>query len=339
MDIIGPLPKTQNGNIYILVCTDYTTKYPEAFPLRDQKAETIAQVLFEEIICRYGTPRKILTDQGKNFMSEKLKALSELLGVKQIRTSPYHPQTDGLTERFNRTLIGMLSCYVNQHQTDWDNYIKPCLFAYRMAKHPATNETPFKLMFGRECNIPVDITEHPIARYMDDKDYVTEMKERLPEIWRWANLNVKFHQESFKELHDRKIKPATFKIGERILVNTPDITPGTVSKLKLPGKGPYEIIDVLGDTNLKIRLCSNPLKKPIIVHVNRCKYAAKEDRPEQKIQTSEEPTPKAQRQNEIKQTLDKYHLRPRQVFMMKNSQLDQYQIRKNVQQRRVLGWK
>ena len=241
--------------------------------MMDQKAATIAKIFVEELCCRYGTPKKILTDQGKNFMSVLLKEITDYLSIKKLRTSPYHPQTDGQTERYNRTLIEMLSCYVNKHQTDWDEYIKYCLFAYRMGVHEATQQTPFKMMYGRECNLPIDLEFQPTTtRYMDEPDYHDQMKERFHEIWKLAGLHVKFNQESFKELYDRKAKGHTFTVGQKILIHTPTIMPGTVDKLKRPWKGPYEIITVY-DTNVKARLCSNPMKKPTIVHVNRCRSA------------------------------------------------------------------
>ena len=126
MDIVGPLPETQDGNKYILVFCDYLTKWPEAFAIKNQKAETIAQVFVENIVFRLGTPKKILTDCGKNFLSEIFKAITELFSILKLNTSPYHPQTDGLVERFNGTLINMLSSYTGRTQRDWDLYINPC---------------------------------------------------------------------------------------------------------------------------------------------------------------------------------------------------------------------
>ena len=100
MDIVGPLPRSRKGNQYILIICDYATRYPEAMPLRSIDAGTVAEQLIQ-LFARVGIPREILSDQGTNFMSQLLKELYNLLHIHRIRTSPYHPQTDGMVERFN----------------------------------------------------------------------------------------------------------------------------------------------------------------------------------------------------------------------------------------------
>ena len=130
MDIIGPLPRTRQGNRFILVLSDYATRYPEAIPLRNITAKKVAEVLIE-IFARHGIPGKILTDQGTNFTSSLLGELYKLIGVTALRTSPYHPQTDGLVERFNRTLKGMLRKVLKGEKRNWDTMVPYVLFAYR----------------------------------------------------------------------------------------------------------------------------------------------------------------------------------------------------------------
>ena len=122
MDIVGPLPRNKAGHRYILVLCDYATRYPEAIALRSIDAEHIAEELIK-LFSRVGVPKEILTDQGSNFTSQLLAELYRLLGVKGIRTSPYHPQTDGLVERFNQTLKGMLRKTVQDEGKDWDKMI------------------------------------------------------------------------------------------------------------------------------------------------------------------------------------------------------------------------
>ena len=108
LDILGPLPSTDDGNKYILVVADYYTKFVEAYAIRDEQAHTVAQKLVEEFICRYGVPNEIHSDQGRNFESNLFKEVCKLLGVRKTRTTPYNPKSDGMVERFNRTLLGML---------------------------------------------------------------------------------------------------------------------------------------------------------------------------------------------------------------------------------------
>ena len=108
MDIIGPFPETRRVNRYILVIGDYFTKWKEAFPIKDMEAATVARCLVDEHICRLGVPDTIHTDQGKNFDSALVKENCQLLGIKKMRTIPYHPPSDGLGECFNWTLLNRL---------------------------------------------------------------------------------------------------------------------------------------------------------------------------------------------------------------------------------------
>lgn len=146
MDALGPLPLSNKGNKYMLVVSDYYTKWPEVFPLVDQKAVTVAEVLYSEVITRFGVPLVLHSDQGRNFEGSVMRELCRLLGMKKARTTPYHPQCDGLVERLNRTLLDLLAKHVNENQKDWDEWIPTVLMAYRLAKHSSAQETPFKLM-------------------------------------------------------------------------------------------------------------------------------------------------------------------------------------------------
>ncbi|XP_073699827.1 NLR family CARD domain-containing protein 3-like [Garra rufa] len=119
MDLVGPLPKSARGHEHILVVVDYATRYPEAVPLRKATAKNIAQELFQ-LFSRVGIPTKILTDQGTPFMSRLMADLCRLLRVKQLRTTVYHPQTDGLVEHFNQTLKQMLRRVTAEDRRDWD---------------------------------------------------------------------------------------------------------------------------------------------------------------------------------------------------------------------------
>ena len=118
MDIVGPLPVTRNGNKYIVVATEYLTKWPEARALPDAKAASVVSFFYEDIICRHSCPRELLIDQGTHFVNALLDALCAQLGVKHRLSTAYHPQTNGLVERFNRTLCEILAKYASQYQQD-----------------------------------------------------------------------------------------------------------------------------------------------------------------------------------------------------------------------------
>ncbi|PIK60525.1 Retrovirus-related Pol polyprotein from transposon [Apostichopus japonicus] len=156
IDILGPLPLTDRNNKYIMVVADYFTKWVEAFPLKDQSAETVADTLVTDFVSRFGVPKQIHTDQGRNFESNLFKELCQLLGVDKTRTTPYHPQSDGMVERFNRTLEEMLAKVVDSDQKNWDKCIPLVMMAYRSSIHESTGHSPAEMMLGREIPLPVD---------------------------------------------------------------------------------------------------------------------------------------------------------------------------------------
>jgi len=156
MDIVGPLPRSRSGNRYVLVVCDYATRYPEAVALRNTDAESVAEELVK-LFARVGIPMEILTDQGTNFTSQLLAEVYKLLHVKGLRTSPYHPQTDGLVERFNQTLKEMLRKTASEEGKDWDKLLPYVLFAYREVPQESTGFSPFELVYGREVRGPLDV--------------------------------------------------------------------------------------------------------------------------------------------------------------------------------------
>ena len=128
IDIVGPLPVTHRGNKYIVVAMDYFTKWPEAKALKEANAKEVSNFIYDEIICRHGCPKRILSDRGTHFNNQMVKQLLEKFEVKHGFSTPYHPQTNGLVERFNKTLCESLAKIGGEN---WDENINPVLFAYR----------------------------------------------------------------------------------------------------------------------------------------------------------------------------------------------------------------
>src|SRR5438034_513931 len=138
IDFVGPLPITENENKYIIVAMDYLTKWPEAKPVKEATAEQAAKFIYEEIICRHGCPAKILSDQGSHFKNRMVEQLVQKFEIKHLFSTPYHPQTNGLVERFNRTLCESLAKLSPDNENMWDKHIQPVLFAYRTTPQSTT---------------------------------------------------------------------------------------------------------------------------------------------------------------------------------------------------------
>ena len=205
MDIVGPLPKSRLGNRFILVICDYATRYPEAIPLRSIDAVHVAEELIK-VFARLGIPEEILTDQGSNFTSQLLAELYRLLHVHPIRTSPYHPQTDGLVERFNQTLKSMLRRAATDEGKDWDKLVPYLLFAYREVPQASTGFSPFELLYGRDVRGPLDILRESweSSQKSDENiiSYVLSTRDRLSNMAELVQENLSKAQARQKSWYD-----------------------------------------------------------------------------------------------------------------------------------------
>jgi len=182
MDIVGPLPKTPRGNTHIVVATEYLTKWPEARAIPDAKAASVVSFFYEDIICRHGCPKEILTDRGTHFVNEMLNSLCDKLGVKHRLSTAYHPQTNGLVERFNRTLCETLAKFAGDNKDDWDLYISSALFAYRVRRHNTTRHEPFYLMYGRDATLPIEFVIPTLQAQLPEKDQQDDLLKRVQRL-------------------------------------------------------------------------------------------------------------------------------------------------------------
>ena len=157
MDILDVCDPTPDGYRYILVIADYFSKWTEAFPIKDKCADTVADILMDKIILCFGMPLVIHSDQGREFENGLMKSLCSLLGCVKTHTAPYHPESDGMVERFNRTCLMMLSMFVNDRRDNWHELLPFVMHAYRTSVHESTGYSPFRLMMG-ECSLPQDVS-------------------------------------------------------------------------------------------------------------------------------------------------------------------------------------
>ncbi|CAF1112013.1 unnamed protein product, partial [Brachionus calyciflorus] len=149
IDVAGPLKKTKLGNNYFILAVNYFSKFCIGEAKSNYTGETSKEFLRDEIVNRYGTPAAIITDQGRNFESKTLKEYCDQNKIKKLRTTAYHPQCNGLTERTIRTIKQMLSMYVNGTHNNWDEILQPVIFAYNNSKHSSTNYAPNEIVFGK----------------------------------------------------------------------------------------------------------------------------------------------------------------------------------------------
>ena len=199
VDIVGPFVKSRSGNKYLLVFTDYLTRHAEAFAIPDQESTTIARVLVDKVIFKHGAMKSLLSDRGQNFLSKVVRETCKYLSIKKLNTTSFHPQTDGLVERFNKTLVEMLSMYVETSQRDWDVYVDAALFAYNTSECSSTKYSPFYLMYGREAKLPVDCNLFGTPKEtITIQDYCKELEAKLRVACKEAKKNVELSQQKSK---------------------------------------------------------------------------------------------------------------------------------------------
>ena len=194
IDTVGPFKPSLAGNKHIIVVTDWLTKHVEIFALRDITAETIARVLVDEIITRYGAPKEILSDRGSAFSSKLVKALCLQCHISKVYSTPYAPQTQGLVERFNRTLLGMISACVGASRS-WDQILPFLRLAYNSTVQSTTKASPFLLTFGREARLPLDVALETLPSRYDPENYLETLVANLNTAYNSAYRNIEAAQE------------------------------------------------------------------------------------------------------------------------------------------------
>ena len=264
------LPLSYGRNQYAVVFQDYLTKWPEVFAVADQKADTIAHLLVEHVVARHGVPQRLLSDRGSNFLSLLVQEVCKLLGTTKVNTSGYHPQCDGLVEKFNNILINMISKSVDKYGRDWDVHLPYLVFAYRVAVQESTGASPFYLLYGREPVLPTsEALTHPRSAYqLDFHDYGAELVAHLSDAWALARDNIKAAQTKQKRQYDHKSSVSKLKVNDGVMVHFPSAAQGKAWKLARPYFGPYQIIS-LTPNNAEVQLVDQPDGETLFVALDR----------------------------------------------------------------------
>ncbi|UYV68182.1 K02A2.6-like, partial [Cordylochernes scorpioides] len=268
IDVAGPFPKGDLGNKYVLVIMDYFTKWPVAVPIPDQEASTVSEARLQDWVCIFGVPRILHSDQGRNFESNIFQELCRRLSIEKTRTTPLHPQSDGMVERFNRTLTQHLTMFVDKNQKDWDQHLPMLLMAYRSAEHESTGYSPARMLFGHELRMPCDVLlGRPEETFENTNEYISHLEERMLIIHQWAREKLHFSSEKMKDRCNVKTSHKTFKEGEMVWLHNPQRKKGLSPELQYQWEGPYKIIKCLNDVIFRIQ--KTPMSKPKVVHCNR----------------------------------------------------------------------
>src|SRR3989337_259182 len=271
IDIVGPLNPTKEGHRYIVVSIDYLTKWPEARALKEANTTNVSKFIYEDIICRHGCPRILQSDQGTHFVNEVIKELLRKFNIRQQLSTPYHPQTNGLVERFNRTLCESLA-KMTHGLTDWDDLVQPTLFAARDKNNRSTGGSPFLLTYGRQARSPYSLTpDHQMTLI----DRLQTIIEDVPHIRESARQTIKYTQLAMKRQYPVQ-QTKEFKIGDKVLRRDKTRDVSHSGKLLDKKIGPYIVVEKLINGTYRIADENGTLKKPIsgdhLEHHKNCEH-------------------------------------------------------------------
>ena len=255
IDLVGPLPMSGRKHRWILTLVDCATRYPEAIPMKGIDTIECAEELVN-IFSRIGIPQEILSDRGSQFVSDLMREISRLLSVRQLQTTPYHAQCNGLVERWNGTLRRMLQKMAAERPSDWDRYIPALLFSYREVAQASLGFSPFELVYGRSVRGPMsvlrdiwadeDINEQTKTTYQ----YVLELRERLESTCKLAHDELRKAQENQHKWFNKKARAKHLKEGDQVLL----LLPTKLNKLEMQWQGPFDIIKKVRENDYVINL-------------------------------------------------------------------------------------
>lgn len=260
IDMLGPFPLSSAGNRWVIASVDYLTRYAETRATASGTAADVASFLLERIILRHGAPQTLLSDRGAAFLSETVQNILRLSNIVHSTTTPYHPQTNGLTERLNRTLAEMMSMYVTADHKNWDVILPYVTYAYNTARQSTTGFSPYYLLYGRESSSLLDCL---LPRVGDDNlDPVSAAAVCNAEDARQlARLRTLDSQQQQSTRYNASHRPVSYAPGDMVWLWTPTRRVGRSEKLLPRYTGPHKILRRISDVNYQVEPCVPPLDR------------------------------------------------------------------------------
>ena len=269
IDLIGPIePMSEDKHRFILVMIDYATRYPEAVPLKDAKAETIADALFV-MWTRLGFPEQLMSDNASNFTGSLMTEVLETLRVKHRVTSVYNARGNGLVERTNGRLKSMLRKMCSEAPRTWHKMIDALLFSCREMPSESLGFSPFELLYGRTVRGPMQLlrqvwTEEDLDEEVKmTAEYVVDLRNKLEQTCALARENLKKASVRHAKYYNKKTRARFLREGDKVLV----LIPRKKNALQLAWAGPYQVTEVINQFDYRIQMG----RKTRVFHINLLK--------------------------------------------------------------------
>ena len=258
IDVLGGFKPSRNGYTKIIVATDYFSRFAIASPIVEETADSIAHFILQHVVCQYGAPRILLSDNGSPFTAHANMRLYHSLGIEKRFTTPYMPNCNGLTERFNRTLCSVLASYVSPEHDDWCAYIQMATFAYNTSYNHSVQDTPFYIVYGRDPPSPADIILSPpnaaVANNQSVLSRVRDWRDGWLERHRDAVSRVQAARQSAAakqaKYFDKYVRSNRFFTpNSRVWIYNPAAQDRRSGKLDLKWTGPHTVVKHNLDSN------------------------------------------------------------------------------------------
>ncbi|UYV81232.1 hypothetical protein LAZ67_20000415 [Cordylochernes scorpioides] len=264
IDLLGRFPKSINGNRWIVVCTDYYSRHVETAALPRGTATEIADFFLKKIVLRHGAPKILISDRGSSFLSKLLTQVLKICNTIHKKTTSYHPQTNGQTERMNRTLTDMISMYIDEKHQNWDEILPFVTFAYNSSVQETTGYSPYFLIHGREPLTFLDSTfdwpEVP-PKPGDFDDYISNLLTIVEESKKISMARTMARQDKSKQVYDKHRREVNFSPEDLVLIWTPIRKVGRADKLQKNYIGPFKIIRKTSPVNYEVKEVTGRGKK------------------------------------------------------------------------------
>jgi len=272
IDLTGPHPRSRRNNVFIFTCLDVFTKWAEAYPIPNKEAATVAKVFMENIVCKFGTPLSILSDQGREVDGLIMNELCRLLDVEKLHTTAYKASTNAQVEKFHRTLNSMIGRVISDKQTEWDDLLPYVMAAYRSSVHDSTGYSPNMLVFGRENRAPLDIVlgiPEPESSARTYDGFVEDVQTKLKAAYDIARAELQQAANRNKRYYDMSVRPAKFAPGDWVFYYNPRRYTGKSEKWSRKYIGPMLVLKQLGPVNYLLQKSKKAL--PFVSHVDKLK--------------------------------------------------------------------